>query len=277
MNGGDDVLRDGARIECRRAILRDSAQCRCVFRIGAAVAHGQRLAIREEVRRRCRVFAERAGLVARAQRVREARGDDEAVIRQLDRGLEVRRPWLLAILVVRRLVERDGARCPHRLARQDRLHEAKVLTIDGEIVRGRRGGRCLAAVEHGRCVGLAIVDNHVATAAKAGALRLDKAKHGVGGDGSVNRAAAPVHRGDGGFDGALVSGGRHGAMREAPFAFRRRGRLRGRRACAACSRKQGKGGKACQQGMTHALALQVARGESCLHTCPLIRSCAYGN
>ena len=94
-----------------------------------------------------------------------------------------------------------------------RLHIGHGSRVLHKHVGRRIGRRGFAAIVESGCPLTALKHQHEAATTNAGALRLDKAQHQVGGYGGIDHMTALGQHLNGGVCGIGVSDGGHGAMR----------------------------------------------------------------
>ncbi len=230
LDRGDDLCRDGARVEGIRAALLHGLQRRGVVRIAQRGADCQRrsvLVVEISPGRRLRV--QPAGILG--DEVMKPGRHRKAGFRQVDGRVQQFGPVELAVFGVHGLQQARHARRADRAAADDRLEEAERLALRRQEQVGRgRSRRRFAAVEGGDRAGRRVVPDEERAAAQPGRLRLDQAEHGLHGDQRVGGVAAGAQHVQAGLGGDRIGGddhmspGRDGLLRgDSGWGFGRHG------------------------------------------------------
>ena len=186
--GLDHVVGDLAAVERVAAVLRDRAQRLAEFRLVDHVAGHRRLAVRQQIALGVGAVLQFLELVLPVEG--DARRDDVALFRGLDRGLQQGVEPELAVIAQDRIPGIDRAGNADRMRRGQRHRIDLAL----EIPFGRRGHRRAAGAVIGDDLALALRLNQRKTiAADAGRLRLDDPEQRAGRDRGVRRGAAGTH------------------------------------------------------------------------------------
>ena len=208
-----DGLGDGPAVERLRAALRNRPQRGRQLRVLQQRAFVFRRAVGLEVVRRHRLLVAHP-LGQEAERRVEPRRDREALLGQVDGGLEQRRPRQLAVRGVRHGHHADHAGRAHRQAAGHGVDEVERLAQLQELIgRGRRRRGFAAVVAH-ELLALAVVVHQERAAADARGLRLHQREHHLHGDGGVEGRAAAAQDGDAGLHRQRIGRRHHVAVGE---------------------------------------------------------------